>query len=100
MDGAHLMSSCSVFFPFVVQSVSPCLIDCILSALKAITFLMSFSVLLIAIVTVCLTNTNSSIFSLPLGDGRALTTCVFMNAELYFVNAELRNGEQKLKRSL
>lgn len=76
MDGAHLMSSCSVFFPFVVQSVSPCLIDCILSALKAITFLMSFPVLLIAIVTVCLTNTNSSIFSLPLGDGRALTTCV------------------------
>lgn len=74
MDDAHLRSSCSVLFSFIVQSVSPCLSDCILSAWKAITFLMSFSVLLIAIVTVCLTNTNSS-FSSSLWRLQG-TTCV------------------------
>lgn len=88
MDDAHLRSSCSVFFSFVVQSVSPCLTDCILSAWKAITFLMSFSVLLIAIVTVCLTNTSSSVFLLPLGDGRALPVFHECGAEEWRAEAE------------
>lgn len=88
MDGAHLMSSCSVFFPFVVQSVSPSLIDCILSTLKAITFLMSFSVLLITIVTVCLTNTSSSVLSLPLWEGRALPVFCECRAEEWRAEAE------------
>lgn len=49
---------------------------------------MSFSVLLIAIVTVCLTNTNSSVFLLPCGDGRALPVFHECRAEEWRAEAE------------
>lgn len=75
-------------FSFIVQSVSLCLTNCILSAWKAITFLMNFSVLLIAIVTVCLTNTNSSVFLLPLGDGRVLPVFHECSTEEWRAEAE------------
>ena len=73
MDGAHLMSSWSVFFPCVVQSVLPCLIACMLSALKAITFLMSFFCAAYHYSN-CVPHKYQVIFffSLRLWDGRAL----------------------------
>lgn len=44
--------------------------------------------LLIAIVTVCLTNTSSSVFLLPLGDGRALPVFHECRAEEWRAEAE------------